>query len=291
MRHLARTSALLLAAAVGAVACREKPQPAAPAPRSIRPPPSPGLFTMRDLALATALDAKLARLSLAGSDVEAAVVAALARRQANPKGLLPALEVARADAEQAIQAIANPADRLAASQLAGRAKEYADRLAAAANAPAEPLGTELAQVRQQLAAALGAYRQSRTGWRLDAPEPQGIEGEFADARRDMERAETGFMSRTRVAPREEGHEFDSAAARMTGQMAVERAKAAAGRLSAGLAPHAARYAAAQEKVLEAVNALQGANDAEKVKVGRAYHAAKAEALAALADYFAALAGR
>ena len=113
-------------------------------------------------------------------------------------------------------------------------------------------------MREQLAAALGAYRQSRAGWRLDAPEPQGAEREFAEARRDMERAESGFMSRTRVAPREEGHEFDPAAARMTGQMAVQRAKAAAAQLPPALQPHAARYAAAQEKVLEAVNAIQGA---------------------------------
>ena len=146
-------------------------------------------------------------------------------------------------------------------------------------------------MREQLAGALGAYRQSRAAWRLDAPEPQGSEREFAEARRDMERAESGFMSRTRVAPREEGHEFDPAAARMTGQMGVQRAKAAAAQLPPSLQPHAARYAAAQEKVLEAVNAMQGAADADRAKVARAYHAAKADALAALADYFAALASR
>jgi len=291
MHHLARTSALLLAGALGVVSCREKPRPASGAQEVAPAPVRPGTFSMRDLALATALDAKLARLSLAGSDVEAAVVAALAKRQASAKELLPALDVARAEAEQAIGAIANAVDRSAAARLAGPAKEYADRLAAAASAPAEPLGAELARVREQLGAALGAYRQARASWRLDAPEPQGAERDFAEARRDMERAETGFMARTRVAPREEGHELDAAGERMTGQMAVERAKAAAGRLSSGLAPHAARYAAAQEKVLESVNGIRGAADADKAKVARAYHAAKVEALAALADYFAALAAR
>ena len=287
MRHLPRVSALLAAAAL-ASACTEKPQPAKqPAPAAAKP----SAFTLKDLALATAVDAKVARLSLAAADLEAAVTAAAAKDRARAKELLPALDSARAETEQAVQAVANAADRAAALRVATAAKDYADRLAASASAAQAASAVELALAREQLGAALSSYRASRATWRFDAPEPQGAERDFAEARRDMERAESAFMSRTRVAPRESGHEFDAAAARMTGQMAVERAKAAAGRLSSALQPHAARYAAAQAQVLEAVNALQGAGDAEKARVARAYHAAKTEALAALADYFAALAAR
>jgi hypothetical protein len=78
---------------------------------------------------------------------------------------------------------------------------------------------------------------------------------------------------------------------MAGQMGVQRARTAAAGLSPALQPHALRYAAAQEQVLAAVNALQGAPEADMPRLARAYHAAKAEALAALADYFAAVAAR
>jgi len=107
----------------------------------------------------------------------------------------------------------------------------------------------------------------------------------------MERTEMAFGSRTRVAPREEGHEFDPAAARMTGLMAVERAKGAAARLAPALGEPAARYAAAEGRALEAVTGLVQAPEAERAAVSRRYHEAKAEALAALADYFTALASR
>jgi len=107
----------------------------------------------------------------------------------------------------------------------------------------------------------------------------------------MEKAETGFMARTRVAPREEGHELDANAVRMSGQMGVQRARAAASALPPSLQPHAARYVTAQEKVLDAVNAIQGASEGERPRFARGYHAAKADALAALADYFAAVAAR
>ncbi len=289
MRHLARTSALV-AAVLAATACKDKAAPPSPQAPGAEPA-KPYAFTLRDLALATAVDARIAKLSLAGSEVEAALVARDAKDRAKAQELLPQVDAARAEAEVAVQAVSNALDRPAALRVATAAKEYAERLAAAASAPGAPLTPELAHAREGFGAALSAYRQSRVAWRFDAPEPQGAEREFAEARRDMERAETGFMSRTRVAPREEGHEFDAAAVRLAGQMGVQRAKAAAGQLSPALAPHAARYAAAQEKVLEAVNALQASGEADRPRLARAYHAAKAEALAALADYFGGLAAR
>jgi hypothetical protein len=284
--RLARTAALLATVALAFVSCREKKAPPAPAQP---PPPKAYSFNLRDLALATAVDAKLAKLSLAGSEIEAAL--AQPKDRAKARDLLPALDAARGEAEQAVQAVTNPLDRPAADRVAAAAKEYAARLAAAASTPAAPLTPELAAARASLGEALSAYRQSRVAWRFDAPEPQGAEREFAEARRDMEKAETGFMARTRVAPREEGHEFDPNAVRMSGQMGVQRAKAAASALPPALQPHAARYVTAQEKVLDAVNAIQGAPEVERPRLARGYHAAKADALAALADYFAAVAAR
>jgi hypothetical protein len=290
MRHPARTPALLAAAALALAACKEK-APAEPRQPGPQGGSKPFAFTLRDLALATAVDASLARLSLAGSDVEAALLSTDPRERAKAQDLVPALDAALADAGQAVKAVTNGLDRPAAAKVGATAKEYADRLGAAAGAPTAPLTPELAAARAAFGEALTAYRQSRVAWRIDAPAPEGAERDFAEARRSMETAETGFMSRTRVAPREEGHEFDAAAVRMTGQMGVQRAKEAAAQLPPGLKPHAVRYAAAQERVLEAVNAIQGASEADRPRLARGYHAAKAEALAALADYFAALAAR
>lgn len=291
MRHLARTSALALAV-LAAASCKEKTAPPSPqAPAAAAAAPTSYAFTLRDLALATAVDARVAKLSLAGSELEALLLARDPKERAKAQQLLPVVDSARAEADQAVQAVTNALDRPAAQRVAAAAKEYADRLAAAARAPGAPLTSELAHAREGFGAALVAYRQSRVAWRFDAPEPQGPEREFAEARRDMERAETSYMSRTQAAPRESGHELEAGEVRMAGRMGVQRAKAAAAQLPPGLAPHAARYAAAQEKVLEAVTALQGAGEADRAGLARAYHAAKADALAALADYFAGVAAR
>jgi hypothetical protein len=284
--RLARLVLALLALAP--LACKERPEPAPPSPSPAAPVlRRPAPFTMRDLAVATAVDARAARLSLAGAELEAALAGTGARGTAGPRELASALDVARAELEQAIQGVTNPADRPLADAVGARAARYAQELAGATRTAA-PAGAPAA--RAALGDAIAAYRQARSGWRLDAPEPQGAEREFAEARRDMERAETAFVSRTQVAPREEGH-LDPAALRMTGQLAVDRAKAAARQLPPALREAAARYAAAQERALAAVTALAGAEERDRAAAARAYHGAKAEALSALADYFAALSAR
>lgn len=296
MRTLRALAALLVLAA-----CSKKPEPA-PQP----PPPSPGPpagapFSMRDLAAATALDARLAGLSLVAADVQAELagqVAPPAKGEARKaeagreraRGLLPRLEAALAEVERAGAGVVHPGDRPGATAAVEAARTFASRLVAAAGGEAGA-APELLAARDALGAAIGQYRAARARWRLDAPEPQGAERDFAEARREMERVETAFGSRTRVAPREEGHEFDPAAERMTGLMAAERAKALAGQLPEPLRGPAARYAAAEAEALEAVTGLGQAPEAERAAVARRYHAAKAEALAALADYFAALAAR
>jgi hypothetical protein len=291
MRLLARASSALAVAALLLAACKEKVQVVTPAA-----PPKPAAtqgftFTIRDLALATAVDASAARLTLAGSEIEAALLARDPAERAKAAGHVPTLDADRAEVEQAVARVTNGLDQPGAARVQAAAKEYAARLAAAAQAPSAPLTPELAAARASFGEALAGYRESRAAWRFSGSPPLGPEREFVEARRDMERAETGFMSRTRVAPREEGHEFDAASARMAGQMAVQKARAAAALLTPALQPHALRYTAAQEKVLEAVNAIQTARENEKPALARAYHAAKAEALAALADYFAVVSAR
>ncbi len=294
----------IVLATLALAACSRKtepaPQPASPPASAAAAPGAP--FSMRDLAAATALDARLARFSLAAADVQAALaaqVATPARSQAGKadagrdaaRKLLPEVEAAYAEVETAVAGIGHPGDRLQATAALAAAKAFAGKLAAAATGDGAAALAELLSARDAFAAAISDYRGARARWRLDAPGPQGVERDFADARREMERVESAFGSRTRVAPREEGHEFDPAAARMTGVMAAQRARSAAERLPAPLRDPAVRYAAAEEKALDAVTSLAGAPDAERAAISRRYHAAKADALAALADYFAALASR
>jgi hypothetical protein len=257
---------------------------------------------MRDLAAATAVAARLARFSLVASDVQAALPAQVpppAKGQGQrpdagrerARRLLPELDTAYAEVERAVAGIAHPGDRSRATPALAAAKTLSGKLAAAATGDAAAVLPELFSARDALAAAIAQYRASRAGWRLDAPEPRGVERDFAEARREMERVESAFGSRTRVAPREEGHEFDPAAARMTGVMAAQRARAAAEQLAAPLRDPAVRYAAAEEQALDAVTGLATAEEGERAAIARRYHAAKADALAALADYFAALSAR
>jgi hypothetical protein len=294
-----RTSLTLAAALVALAACSKKPEPQPESPPRA-PPAAP--YSMRDLAAATALDARLARFSLLAADVQAALpapVAAPAKAGAGKadagreraRKLLPEVDAAYAEVDRAVAGLSHPGDRLQAMPALAAAKAFAGKLAAAVNGDPAAALPELFSARDALAAAIAQYRGSRARWRLDAPEPAGVERDFAEARREMERVESAFGSRTRVAPREEGHEFDPAAARMTGLMAAQRARAAADRLPAPLRDPAVRYAAAEEKALEAVTGLAQAEEAERPAISRRYHAAKADALAALADYFAALSAR
>ncbi len=279
-------TACILALAAGALGCKDEPRPA-PRTTPAGPQRAPA-FTVRDLALATAVDARAAMLSVVGADVEAAMLAA-PKERARAKPLLAALEVARAELEQAVQAVANPLDRALAESVAALAKRYAQELsdAAASGAP----GAGLLRARSELGDAIAAYRRSRGSWSLDAPETQGPEREFGESRRELERAETGVMSRTQVALRGDEHEQDAAALRMSGHRVALRAKAAAELLPPATRDAARRYAAAQERVLDAAIALSRAGEKDAAQAARAYHAAKADALAALADYFAAVSAR
>ncbi len=282
-----------LALAAGLTACSKAPEPA-PAKA---PPPPPNAFTMKDLAAATAVDARLARLSLVAGDVHQALSpepgakpAAVVKARERAKGLVPALAAALGDAERAVGIVAHPVDRRLAEAALVAAKAYAERVAAAATGTV-PVGPgELLGARDALGNAITSYRASRAAWRLGAPEPVGVEREFAEARAELQRIESGIGAKTRVAPREAGHELESGV-RMTGQLAARRAKAAAEKLPPPLHEPAVRYAEAEGRALEAFTGLFEAPEAERPALSRAYQEAKADALSALADYFAAIAGR
>jgi hypothetical protein len=266
MRRLGPLAALLVA-----LACKDEPPPRAPPP----PPRAPGM-TARELALATAVDAKLAAFTLAASDVEGLLREGGTQARARGRRLLSQLRVARAEVERAASAVTHPADATLAAGVSARAVRYGDALAAALgrSPPLRPADrAELARAQRELAAAIEAYRRSRSGWRVELPELRGAEREFEEARRELERLE--------AAP-------PGAAA----AGAARRAQEAAGKLPPALAGPARRYAAAQEKALAALRAGAQATDPRRAAASaRAFHAAKAEALAALADYLAALAAR
>jgi hypothetical protein len=273
---------LLLAATVLAavVSCKEAKKPAA----------QPVALSVRDLARAYAVDAQGARLSLAAAEIESRLATSDAKGRAAAREVVAALDVARAELARAVEATGSVWDRALLDRLDAKAKAYAARLSDAAAAGAG-VPAELAIARDEFSHTFMAFRAARALRPVALPDPQGAERDFAEARRDMEKAESAFTSRTRVAPREEGHELDVSAVRMTGQMAVERARAAIPRLAETLREPAARYAAAQERVLDAVSRMRDAADGQRAAIARGYQAAKADALSALADYFAALATR
>src|SRR5512133_646626 len=293
--------ASLVASVVLLAACSKKPEPAPAAPAGGAARTAAAPFSMRDLAFATALDAKLARFSLVASDVQRVLPAGTAAPATTPAGadaapdrarmLLPRIDTALADVDQALAGISHPADRQQAVPARDAAKAYAGKLAAAA-AGVPGAAPELLSARDTFAAAIGQYRASRARWRLDAPEPQGLERDFAEARREAEKLESALGSGTPVARREDGHALDPATARtMNGLEAARRASEIAERLPNPLRGPAVEYAAAQERALEAVTGLAQAPERERPALARRYHAAKVEALAALADYFAALSAR
>jgi hypothetical protein len=269
---MARPRALLLASVVLALACEERrAPPAAPAP--LKPP----VFTVRDLALATAVDACVARVALAAGDLEEAFVGVRSRGAA--PALLGPLEVARAELAQAARAVTHPIDRPFAQDVAARADAYARELATFANGGAA--ASTVASARNAFGDAAAIYHHARSRWRLDPAERGGEELAFNEARQELEQAEAAFVSGTR----------DAAAVRLEAPEAARRARAAAERLPPGVRDAALRWAGAQEAVLGRMTALGEASPPEQSDASRAYQAAKVDALVALADYFAALAAR
>lgn len=274
MRRLASAALVLLAAA----ACRKQPEPATPAAAA------PAAFTLRDVAAAAALDARLAALTWQGSRC----LDLLGRGdRAGAQALAGGLSTALAEAEQAAAAVAHPLDRTASAGVVAGARGFVQALAAfTAAVAADPRASPAAliQARDELGRAVNAYRQSRTAWRVEAPLEVGAAQDFAEAKQALERAEMQGLQLAAVAPRDEGHRLDAGSARLGAQTAAVRARDAAARLDPALRLAAARWVDAQERSLQALTALGAAPAAEQPRLSLGYQAARAEALAALADY-------
>lgn len=276
-----RRTALLLALALLAPACkREAPPAAAPAPAG------PRAFTARDLAAATSLDARLAALTLESSRY----LDKLSREgPAAARELTPAIEAAVVASAAAAEQVSHPADRPAADAAVAAARKLAQTLAAfGATLATDPKASPAALLtaRDELGRAVNGYRQLRGGWRMDQPLEVGAAQDFAAAKAEMEKAEMGALQVVNVAPRDEGHKMEYGSVRLTAQAAAGRARDAAAKLEPSLREPAARWVDAQERSVQALVALSSASPAEQPQASLAYQAARAEALSALAAYAA-----
>lgn len=276
-----RRPALLLAAALLAPACkREAPPPAAPAAA----PAGPRAFTARDLAAAAALDARLAALTLASSRY----LDKLTREgPAAARELTPAVEAALVASTAAAAEVAHPADKPAAAAAVEAGGKLARTLAAfGATVATDPKASPAALLtaRDELGRAVNAYRQLRSTWRMEEPLEVGAAQDFAAAKAEMEKAEMGALQVVAVAPRDEGHKMEYTSIRLTSQAAAGRARDAAAKLDPALREPAARWVDAQERSVQALVDLSSASPAEQPRASLAYQAARAEALAALAEY-------
>jgi len=274
-----RTALLLAVASLAAPACkREEPPAASPAPAG------PRAFAAKDLAAAAALDARLATLTLESSrylDQLGRVGPAAARQ------LTPAIEAAVVASAAAAEQVSHPADRPAADAAVAAARRLAQTLAAfGATVAADPKASPAALLtaRDELGRAVNTYRQLRSGWRMDQPMEVGAAQDFAAAKADLEKAEMGALQVVNVAPRDEGHKMEYTSVRLTTQAAAGRARDAAVRLDPAVRDTASRWVDAQERSVQALVALSSAAPAEQPQASLAYQAARAEALAALAEY-------
>jgi hypothetical protein len=139
------------------------------------------------------------------------------------------------------------------------------------------------QSREDLGRAVNQYRQARAFWKIDQPLEVGPALDFAEAGRELERAEMQALEVSQVAPRDEGHKLDAGSARLSAQAAAGRARDAAQRLDPDLREAATRWVDAQDRSVQALMALQAAPQAQQPGLSLDYQAARAEALAALAD--------
>jgi hypothetical protein len=285
MRHVLLTAALALL--VAATACKKKPEPAAGQSAAPGDPYATAVFTLRDLALATSFEARLARLSLAGADTEAAVLAKTAKERREAAGRLAETKVALAEVEKAFSVIRNPLDGSAAALTTELARNYVSALGSASREQA-PRDADLAPAREALGKSIAVYRAARSRWRLDAPTPEGAEREFAETRRVMERAEADLGQRG--AP-DEARDRDQRRGFTFAAMMAKRTRRVADELPPALREPVQRYLDAQTNVLKALDTLRFGAAKQQPAASRAYQGAKADALAALADYFAAVASR
>jgi hypothetical protein len=274
-----RTATALAALAIALTACKQErpPRRTSQAPAAVQQP-----FTLRDLSAATALDARLARVSILASRLELAGGDGPQALSAASAALGPRLTAALAEAERALADVAHPADRPLAERAVAAARRWpalARELAAAtAASPASLEGP-----RDELGRAVYEYRHARSQLPLVAAPEVGAAAAFTGARVQLERAEADAARRLPAPPRDEGHE-PVAVSRRALQAAASRAREAA----AGLEPEpraaALRWVDAQAEVVERLLALGAAPETSRRALSLGYLEAKADALDAMAEY-------
>jgi hypothetical protein len=278
-------SAAAAAALLALVACKkEPPRPAVPAP------PAPAAFRPSDLAAATALDARLARVTLLASDLQAAAQEGDAHVRARAT-LEPRLALAVEDADRALAGVSHPHDRSAGERALAAARRW-PRLAAALRT--EPPGAGPAELRaaaDELGRAVVDYRRARASFPVAAAPEGGAALAFTRARAELERAESEAGQRLPVAPRDQGHELDPAGRRLSARGAAGRAREAAARLEPPLRDPALRWVEAEARALDALQSLPTAGADRRGALAREYQEAKADALDALAEYQRVVAAR
>jgi hypothetical protein len=280
---LPRRSAGLLAG-LALLACKREPPAAAPA-QGPAPAAAPAgrTFERADLAAATQLDAKLARVTLFASELSAAAEDGASAARERAKELAPRLATAVVDAEGALAAISYPADKVAAEPALAAARRWPALAVETAEGNGAAAGTSLAAARDALGKAVFDYRRSRTQYAL-APSPASpAEADFVRARAELERVEAEAGARLPVAPRDEGHKLDTGSARLTAQAAAARAKEAAAALEPALRDPALRWTDAESRALAALHELSGADAKAQRRLSLAYQEGKADALDAAAE--------
>ncbi len=295
-----RLAPLAAALTIALPACRKERAPARP---DAGPARASG-FTMADLVAATALDARVARLTLLASEYKTALTFDRGTRLlAHTDELAPKLDQASAEAGRALEAIAHPGDRALAAPVVAAAQRWPALLRAARDELLGPPNVDRARAAEALAAAdaevaraLSAYRRFRASWRIaDAPGEDAAVMAFLLSRRTLESAETELGSALPEGPgtSADGGRPDFAFARRRVDGALREARAAAGRVDAARRPSAVAWVDAQGKALDAMLSM-GAGAAapeEYARLGLVYQGAKVESREAAAAYTRATAAR
>src|SRR6266542_869262 len=272
-------AALVVALGLALAGCKQEPRPprATPAALVVERP-----FTPADLAVAMALDARLARVTLLASELQLAAddgPQALAERAAS---LEPRLTAAVDEAERALAAVAHPGDRALAERAVEAARRWpalARDLRGAPSAGPAPLR----RPQEELGQAVFEYRRARAALPVLAAPETGAAAAFSRASAELERVEGEAGQRLPAAPRDEGHQLDGTGARRSARASVARARDAAGRLPPHLQAPALRWVEAEGKAVEALLALRAAPEASRRALSLGYLEAKADALDASAE--------
>lgn len=241
-----------------ALACKEPARTADSAAQKQRP------FTASDLAAATAVDARLARVTLLAFELELAAHHPNAGERAS--ALAPRLSEAVSQAEAAVATVTNPTDRTLAERALAAARPWP---ALAREMRGGSVPAALASSSDDLGSAIFDYRRARSTYRADLAPETGPALAFARARAALEAAEAKLG---------EGHRVDA------WEPTAERARVAASALDGNARAPALRWVQAESLAVQALLAMGSASEENRLALSLRYQEAKADALDALAEY-------